>query len=91
MWRLDRASGAPGPAATTQDLAGVLGTLGKKAGGRCAKRIEGIENRLLPGLTNSDLGITADKSDCQPPVFIAQCADLDPELQLVTLEAKLLH
>lgn len=69
----------------------MLGALGKKAGGRFAKRIEGMENRLLPGFTDSDLGITAEESDCQPPVFIAQRADFHPEVQLVTLEAKLLH
>jgi len=42
-------------------------------------------------LTHSDLGITAEESDCQPPVLIAQRSDFYPEVQLVTLEAKLLY
>lgn len=68
----------------------MLGALSKKAGRRFAKRIECILNRLFPGLTHSELGITAEESDCQPPVLIAQRSDFHPEVELVTLEAKLL-
>lgn len=43
----------------------------------------------MPGLTHSNLGITAEEGDCQPPVFIAQRSDFHPKVQLVTFKAKL--